>query len=92
MPKTRFQGLIFGLIMSVTMAYGMEVYNVALKSDGLSAMSNTVFWDALLEASYMWIFVFVFSNLWGNKTGIRCILSGHINKVQKTILLMKPHS
>ena len=27
-----------------------------------------------------------------NKTGIRCILSGHINKVQKTILLMKPHS
>lgn len=69
MPKTRFQGLIFGLIMSVTMAYGMEVYNVALKSGGLSAMSNTVFWNALLEASYMWIFVFVFSNLWGNKLG-----------------------
>lgn len=31
MPKTKFQGIIFGLIMSYTMAYGMEVYNVAIK-------------------------------------------------------------
>lgn len=69
MPKTRAQGLIFGLIMSITMAYGMEVYNVALKSGGLSAMTNIVFWDALLEAAYMWIFVFIFSNLWGNRLG-----------------------
>ena len=51
MPKTKLQGVIFGLIMSVTMAYGMEVYNVALKSGGLSAMTNRVFWDALLEAA-----------------------------------------
>ena len=69
MPKTKLQGVIFGLIMSVTMAYGMEVYNVALKSGGLSAMTNRVFLDALLEAAYMWIFVFVFSNLWGNRVG-----------------------
>lgn len=32
MPKTKGQGLVFGILMSVTMAYGMEVYNVALKS------------------------------------------------------------
>ena len=32
-------------------------------------MTNRVFWDALLEAAYMWIFVFVFSNLWGNRVG-----------------------
>ena len=69
MPKTKLQGVIFGLIMSVTMAYGMEVYNVALKSGGLSAMTNRVFWDALLEASYMWLFVFLFSNLWGHRLG-----------------------
>lgn len=31
MPKTKFQGIIFGILMSITMAYGMEVYNVALK-------------------------------------------------------------
>lgn len=69
MPKTKLQGVIFGLIMSITMAYGMEVYNVALKSGGLSAMTNRVFWDALLEAAYMWLFVFLFSNLWGNRLG-----------------------
>ena len=51
MPKTKLQRIIFGLIMSITMAYGMEVYNVALKSGGLSAMTNRVFWDALLEAA-----------------------------------------
>lgn len=32
MPKTKGQGPVFGILMSVTMAYGMEVYNVALKS------------------------------------------------------------
>lgn len=32
MPKTKGQGLVFGILMSVTMAYGMEVYNAALKS------------------------------------------------------------
>ena len=69
MPRTKFQRIIFGLIMSITMAYGMEVYNVALKEGGLSQMTNGVFWDALLEASYMWIFVFLFSNLWGNWIG-----------------------
>lgn len=30
-PKNRIQGIIFGILMSVTMAYGMEVYNVAWK-------------------------------------------------------------
>lgn len=69
MPKTKLQGVIFGLIMSVTMAYGIEVYNVALKSGGLSAMTNRVFWYALLEAAYMWLFVFLFSTLWGNRLG-----------------------
>lgn len=75
MPKTKFEGIIFGILMSITMAYGMEVYNVAIKdgyaamAGGLSNMTNGVFWDALLEAAYMWIFVFIFSNLWGNKIG-----------------------
>jgi hypothetical protein len=31
MPRNRVQGIIFGVLMSVTMAYGMEVYNVAWK-------------------------------------------------------------
>ncbi|MCD8215997.1 MAG: hypothetical protein LUC97_10215 [Clostridiales bacterium] len=75
MPKTKFQGIIFGLIMSYAMAYGMEVYNVAIKqglntlAGGLSNMTNHIFSDAAIEASYMGIFVFIFSNLWGNRLG-----------------------
>lgn len=75
MPKTKTQGIIFGLIMSYAMAYGMEVYNVAIKegvtlsAGGLSNMTNIVFFDALIEASYMGIFVFIISNLYGNRFG-----------------------
>lgn len=77
MPKTKFQGIIFGLLMSMTMAYGMEVYNVAIKlgyasmPGGFSNMDNSVFLLALQEAAYMWILVFLFSNLWGNRLGHR---------------------
>jgi len=82
MPKTKAQGIIFGILMSITMAYGMEVYNVAVKEGfsllpgGFSSMTNQVFLDALIEASYMWVFVFIFSNLWGNRIG--CLLAGRI--------------
>lgn len=75
MPKTKWEGVVFGVLMSVTMAYGMEVYNVAIKEGcgavpgGFSTMTNGVFLDALAEAAYMWLFVFLFSNLWGNRLG-----------------------
>lgn len=77
MPKTKGQGLVFGILMSVTMAYGMEVYNVALKSGvlqhvgGFSDMRNTVFLGALKEAAYMWVIVLVISTLWGNRLGAK---------------------
>lgn len=82
MPKNRVQSIVFGVLMSFTMAYGMEVYNVAWKMGypcqpgGFSTMTNVVFWDALIEAAYMWIFVFIFSNLWGNRAG--AALSGRL--------------
>ena len=75
MPKTKTQGIVFGLIMSYAMAIGMEVYNIAIKMGfnlnmgGFSSMTNDVFPAALLEASYMGLFVFLFSNLWGNRCG-----------------------
>jgi len=75
MPRTKTQGVIFGLIMSYAMACGMEVYNIAikegfsLKPGGFSSMTNQVFLDALIEASYMGVFVFIFSSLWGNRIG-----------------------
>jgi hypothetical protein len=75
MPKNKKQGFIFGLIMSYAMAYGMEVYNVAIKEGynlnvgGFSTMTNQVFYDALVEASYMGIIVLIVSNLFGNRIG-----------------------
>lgn len=66
MPKTKFQGIVFGIIMSITMALGMELYNVSIKMGG---MSNAVFPAAVLEAAYMWIFVFITSTLFGNRIG-----------------------
>lgn len=75
MPTTKKQGFIFGLIMSYAMAYGMEVYNVAIKEGfnlkigGFSTMTNNVFFDALIEASYMGIIVFILSNFIGNRAG-----------------------
>lgn len=75
MIKSKKQGIIFGIIMSYAMAYGMEVYNVAIKmgfdlqAGGFSNMTNIVFWEALKEALYMGVFVFIFSNLWGNRIG-----------------------
>ena len=74
--KTDLKGIFFGLLMSYTMAIGMEVYNVAIKegfnlaNGGFSNMRNTVFGDALKEAWYMGLIVFVVSNLWGNRIGL----------------------
>ncbi|MGI6557360.1 MAG: hypothetical protein ACOX1H_08710 [Pseudoramibacter sp.] len=75
MPRTKKQGIFFGLLMSYIMAYGMEVYNVAIKQGfnlnvgGFSTMTNHVFVDAAIEASYMGAFVFITSSLWGNRIG-----------------------
>jgi len=75
MPKTKGQGIVFGFIMSYAMAIGMEVYNIAIKMGfslnigGLSSMTNAVFPTAMVEASYMGLFVFLFSDLWGNRAG-----------------------
>ncbi len=75
MPKNKFQGFVFGLIMSYAMAIGMEVYNIAIKmgynlqTGSFSTMTLRIFPAALLEASYMGLFVLLFSNLWGNRIG-----------------------
>lgn len=81
MPKNKMQGFIFGVIMSYAMAYGMEIYNVAIKlgvnltAGGFSNMTNLIFWEALKEASYMGLFVLLFSNLWGNRIRFKTLRS-----------------
>ena len=75
MPKSRFQGFIFGVIMSYAMALGMEVYNIAVRegvnltAGGFGNMTDSVFAEAFKEVSYMGLLVILFSNLWGNRIG-----------------------
>lgn len=75
MPQNKFQKFLFGLIMSYAMAYGMEIYNVAVKlgvnltSGGFSNMTLAVFSDALKETSYMGLLVLLLSSLFGNRLG-----------------------
>lgn len=75
MPKTKAQGIVFGIIMSYAMAFGMEVYNTAINQGfhlagaGFSAMTNLVFADALKETALMGLIVILFSSLWGNRAG-----------------------
>lgn len=56
MPKTKFQSVIFTLIMAAIMVYGMIVYNVALNTGGVT---NQTFFMALHELPIMLPIAFV---------------------------------
>ncbi len=77
MPKTKAQGILFGLIMSYSMAIGMEIYNTASamgfaqQPGGLSNLRSAVFLPALRETLYMGLVVFIVSSLWGNRIGAK---------------------
>ena len=56
MPKTKFQNVIFTLLMSFLMVYAMICYNIALNMNG---MSNQVFLLAFHELIIMWPVAFI---------------------------------
>ena len=56
MPKTKFQNVIFTLIMAAIMVYGMIVYNVALNTGGVT---NQTFLLALHEMPIMFPIAFI---------------------------------
>ena len=56
MPKTKFQNVIYTLLMSFVMVYAMICYNISLNTGG---MSNSVFLAAFNELIYMWPIAFV---------------------------------
>ena len=77
MPRTKKQGIVFGILMSLFMAYGMEVYNISIRMGynlteglGFASMTYDVFLEAAKEAVFMGIIVFITSNLIGNKVGV----------------------
>ena len=56
MPKTKFQNVIFTLMMSFLMVYAMICYNISLNIGG---MSNQVFLMAFGEMRIMWPVAFI---------------------------------
>lgn len=50
MPQTKFQNIIYTIIMAIIMVYGMIVYNVALNTGGVT---NATFAMALHEMPIM---------------------------------------
>lgn len=55
MPKNLFQNVVFTLMMSFLMVYGMICYNIALNTGG---MSSAVFLMAFHEMLFMWPIAF----------------------------------
>lgn len=56
MPKTKFQNVIFTLMMAFLMVYAMICYNISLNIGG---MSNQVFLMAFGEMKIMWPAAFI---------------------------------
>lgn len=58
MPKTKFEEVVYGLLMSFFMVFAMECYNSAWNAGG---MSNACFLTAIKELTFMWPICFVIS-------------------------------
>lgn len=76
MPNAKAQGTVFKTLVSFFMAYGMEVYNIAIRMGynltvelGFSSITYPVFLKALKEAMGMSVIIFIVSNLVGNLAG-----------------------
>ena len=56
MPKTKFQNIIFTLLMAFAMVYVMICYNISLN---LGGMKNEIFFMAFHELLIMWPLAFI---------------------------------
>jgi hypothetical protein len=88
MPKTKFQELIFTLMMAFAMVYVMICYNISLGSGGLS---NSVFATALHEVILMWpvaciLEMFVVGGL-SKKLAFRIVTPGKDNPTMITVAI-----
>ena len=72
MPKTKFQEVVFTIMMVFVMVYAMIIYNIALNKGG---MTNEVFLLAFHELviRLLLIWIFIKKNcIWICNTGKRC--------------------
>lgn len=64
MPKTKFQDLVYTIIMVIVMVYAMICYNIAI---GIGGMNNNVFLMAFGELPIMGIIAFLLEFLFIGK-------------------------
>lgn len=64
MPKTKFQDLVYTIIMVIVMVYAMICYNIAI---GIGEMNNSVFLMAFGELPIMGIIAFLLEFLFIGK-------------------------
>lgn len=64
MPKTKFQDVVFTLIMVIVMVYAMVCYNIAIDK---GKMTNEIFLLALNELPVMCVVAFIFEFLFVGK-------------------------
>ena len=59
MPKTKFQGIIFTMMMVFAMVFIMTVYNLAMETGGLQ---YAIFEEAIVAMWPAYIFAFIIEN------------------------------
>lgn len=64
MPKTKFQDIIFSILMAFAMVYAMELYNLALENGGLE---NSLFLNVFQDLLLMGLFVILLEKLIGGR-------------------------
>lgn len=64
MPKTKLEKIIFGVLMSLCMVYGMEIYNHAYLAGGLA---NSGFLMGIKEWIILALIVFAIENAYGGR-------------------------
>ena len=71
MPKTKFQEVVFGLLMTFFMVFAMELYNTSLRLGGMTnagPVGNAVY------GSHLFCHEFLFHGPFGAKN---CVLAGN---------------
>ena len=79
MPKTKFQDIIFGIMMVILMVFAMVTYNISINSGGLS---NEIFLEALKALPLTCLIAFLIEFLFVGK--IVKIITFKILNVEKT--------
>lgn len=84
MPQTKFQDVIFTIMMVIVMVYAMVVYNIAIDKGG---MSNQVFLLALAELPIMGVVAFILEFAIVGKI-VKKIAFTHLNPREDKILFI----